>query len=91
MLLFKDRVAKTDGDILAAARRVANKQSTSKSEGYTGLCILYELLPYLSPLNLWLMPVAHALLKGTVSNFLDLVLSPLPTVSSKNVLYSPHE
>jgi hypothetical protein len=79
--LFKDRVTKTDEDILAAAWRVVKNESTSKTEGYTGLCILYELLPYVSPLNLWLMPVAHALLKGTVSNFLDLVLSTLPTVS----------
>jgi len=39
--------------------------------GVKGVSILNEKLPYMSSLNAWLMPVAHALLYGVVQKFVQ--------------------
>jgi hypothetical protein len=74
------RLQKTDAEARAAAERVAYGNGTQKQEGYSGVSYLHKRLPYLSHINFWLMPVAHAVLKGIVENFVDLVLQPIPKV-----------
>ena len=71
---------KTDMEARAAAERVVSGESTQKQEGYSGVSYFHTQLPYLSYVNFWLMPVAHAVLKGIVENFVNLVLQPIPKV-----------
>ena len=81
MAMFGDEeLQKTDAQARAAAERVAARQGTQKQEGYSGVSYLHKMLPYLSHVNFWLMPVAHAVLKGIVENFVNLVLQPIPKV-----------
>ena len=79
-LFGAEELQKTDAQALAAAERVVSRQSTPKQEGYTGVSYLHKMLPYLSHINFWLMPVAHAVLKGVIENFVNLVLQPIPKV-----------
>jgi hypothetical protein len=81
MALFgAEELEKTDEQARAAADRVESGTATQKQEGYSGVSYLHKRLPYLSHKHFWEMPVAHAVLKGIVENFVDLVLQPFPKV-----------
>ena len=81
LAMFGDEdLQKTDAQARAAAERVESGESTQKQEGYSGVSYLHKRLPYLSHISFWIMPIAHAVLKGIVENFVNLVLQPFPKV-----------
>ncbi|GMH35008.1 hypothetical protein BSKO_02869 [Bryopsis sp. KO-2023] len=45
-------------------------------QGCKGVSVIPETIPYVSYTNIWVLPIAHALLYGVVANFMNYVLQP---------------
>ena len=62
---------KNDQQARELAEQCAVNPILSTRNGYKGVSFLHKALPYLSYIDAWIMPVAHALLYGVVKKFVD--------------------
>ena len=74
-ILWSTKLHKTD----ERARAIAEKCGRGNAEytkrfGYHGVSVLHKILPYLSYIDFWLVPVGHSLLYGVVRNFVSTLL-----------------
>lgn len=77
MHMYDTRLRQTDQQMRERHKRVAAAPDSARAEGCTGACCVHEMLDYVSPNNLYVLPVAHSLLYGVVQAFVSHILRPV--------------
>ena len=79
----------THEQVMYIGEQVLRKAFDPQKAGRSGISRLLQRLPYLSAVNLWLVPAAHCLLLGLAKGFWNNVLAPVRHYAELAQLLTP--